>query len=78
MALQASRNIRLDYVPRIEGEAGLDVVVTGREVSQLRLKIFEPRRFFRAFLAGRHYEEVPELVTQICGICPTCPNRSGR
>jgi len=36
----------------------------------VKLKIFEPPRFFEAFLVGRHYDEVPDIVARICGICP--------
>ena len=34
------------------------------------LRIFEPPRFFEAFLRGRGYQEVPDIVARICGICP--------
>ena len=34
------------------------------------LRIFEPPRFFEAFLRGRGYAETPDLVARICGICP--------
>jgi coenzyme F420-reducing hydrogenase alpha subunit len=40
------------------------------QVTDLRLEIFEPPRFFEAFLRGRHADEVPDLVARICGICP--------
>jgi len=32
--------------------------------------IFEPPRFFEAFLRGRGYEEAPDITARICGICP--------
>ena len=34
------------------------------------MKIFEPPRFFEAFLRGRDYKEVPDITARICGICP--------
>ncbi|MGZ9275452.1 MAG: Ni/Fe hydrogenase subunit alpha, partial [Nitrospira sp.] len=39
-------------------------------VQDVELRIFEPPRFFEAFLQGRHYSEVPDIVARICGICP--------
>ena len=36
----------------------------------MRLEIFEPPRFFEAFLRGRAFTEVPDITARICGICP--------
>ena len=35
-----------------------------------RLEIFEPPRFYEAFLRGRDFREVPDITARICGICP--------
>ena len=65
-----TRTIAVDLVARVEGEGALRVTVKGDAVQDVQLKIFEPPRFFEAFLQGRHYEEVPDIVARICGICP--------
>ncbi|MBK9307029.1 MAG: Ni/Fe hydrogenase subunit alpha [Nitrospira sp.] len=65
-----TRTIAVDMVARVEGEGALHVTVKGDAVEDVALKIFEPPRFFEAFLRGRHYEEVPDIVARICGICP--------
>jgi coenzyme F420-reducing hydrogenase alpha subunit len=39
-------------------------------VSDVELRIFEPPRFFEAFLRGRAATEVPDIAARICGICP--------
>ena len=36
----------------------------------VKLKIFEPPRFFEALLRGRAYSEAPDITARICGICP--------
>ena len=36
----------------------------------MQLRIFEPPRFFEAFLRGRGFTEVPDITARICGICP--------
>ncbi len=36
----------------------------------VKFKIFEPPRFFEAFLRGRKYSEAPDITARICGICP--------
>ena len=33
-------------------------------------RIYEPPRFFEAFLRGRRFTEVPDITARICGICP--------
>jgi coenzyme F420-reducing hydrogenase alpha subunit len=39
-------------------------------VQSAELSIFEPPRFFEAFLRGRAYSEAPDITSRICGICP--------
>lgn len=65
-----NRTIKVKYLARVEGEAALHVQIKGDRVSQVKLKIFEPPRFFEAFLRGRNFSEAPDLTARICGICP--------
>jgi coenzyme F420-reducing hydrogenase alpha subunit len=65
-----NRTIKVDYLARVEGEGALYIKLKGDEVADVKLKIFEPPRFFEAFLRGRHYAEVPDITARICGICP--------
>jgi len=65
-----TRTIAIDTIARVEGEGALRVTVKDGVVQDVELKIFEPPRFFEAFLVGRHYDEVPDIVARICGICP--------
>jgi sulfhydrogenase subunit alpha len=64
------RHIKLDYLARVEGEGTLDIKFSGGEVADAKLKIFEPPRFFEAFLRGRMFAEAPDITARICGICP--------
>jgi len=67
----SERKIYVGYVAREEGDGALDVVISAEgKVKEARFKIWEAPRFFEAFLVGRKYDEVPELVQRICGICP--------
>ncbi|MBW2065596.1 MAG: Ni/Fe hydrogenase subunit alpha [Deltaproteobacteria bacterium] len=68
--MKGRKTIRVDYLARVEGEGGLTIKVRGDEVIDARLDIFEPPRFFEAFLRGRHYSEAPDITARICGICP--------
>jgi len=65
-----TRTIKVDYLARVEGEGGFDVKISNGKVTNARLKIFEPPRFFEAFLRGRNYYEAPDITARICGICP--------
>lgn len=65
-----TRTIAVGAIARVEGEGALRVTVKDGEVRDVELRIFEPPRFFEAFLVGRHYSEVPDIVARICGICP--------
>ena len=46
------------------------VKLAGREVEDVRLRIYEPPRFFEALLRGRAFTEAPDITSRICGICP--------
>lgn len=65
-----TRTIKVDYLARVEGEGSLFVKIKNGEVVDVKLKIFEPPRFFEAFLRGRHFSEAPDITARICGICP--------
>lgn len=39
-------------------------------LERVELNIYEPPRFFEAFLRGRAYTEPPDLTARVCGICP--------
>jgi sulfhydrogenase subunit alpha len=65
-----TRTIRVNYLARVEGQGGLYVKIRGNTVEDVKLNIFEPPRFFEAFLRGRSCEEAPDITSRICGICP--------
>jgi sulfhydrogenase subunit alpha len=70
VSVTPSRFVEIPSIARVEGEGALHIRTTGSTIEDLRLEIYEPPRFFEAFLAGRHFSEVPDIVPRICGICP--------
>lgn len=64
------RTIKVDYLARVEGEGALYLKLKGKKLEEVKLKIFEPPRFFEAFLRGRDFREAPDITARICGICP--------
>lgn len=65
-----SRTIKVDLLARVEGEGALYVKIKDQHVVEVKLRIFEPPRFFEAFLRGRKFSEAPDITARICGICP--------
>ena len=67
----ARKTIKVDYLARVEGEGGAArSPSTAARCADVELRIFEPPRFFEAFLRGRAYTEAPDITARICGICP--------
>ncbi len=64
------RRIKVNYMARVEGEGGLDIRIRNDRVTDVKLRIFEPPRFFEAFLRDRMFTEAPDITARICGICP--------
>ncbi|MBX3160939.1 MAG: nickel-dependent hydrogenase large subunit [Deltaproteobacteria bacterium] len=65
-----TRTIEVGYLARVEGEGALTIELDGERAVAVKLRIFEPPRFFEAFLRGRSALEAPDLTSRICGICP--------
>jgi coenzyme F420-reducing hydrogenase alpha subunit len=70
MADGETRTIRTEALARVEGEGAMQVRIRGGEVENVELQIYEPPRFFEAFLRGRDFKEAPDITARICGICP--------
>jgi coenzyme F420-reducing hydrogenase alpha subunit len=62
--------INIDYIARVEGESAVKLEIENGRLKDLNLNIWEPPRFFEGFLTGRRFDEVPDIVARICGICP--------
>ena len=68
--MNESRTLRVSALTRVEGEGALNVELRNGIPEVVELNIYEPPRFFEAFLRGRAYTEPPDLTARICGICP--------
>jgi F420-non-reducing hydrogenase large subunit len=64
------RHIRIDPITRLEGHGKIEIFLdsTGA-VEDCYFQIPELRGFER-FVVGRPIEELPRIVTRICGVCP--------
>jgi coenzyme F420-reducing hydrogenase alpha subunit len=68
--MPANRTFEVKTISRVEGEGALYVKLDGERIEHVELNIYEPPRFFEAFLRGREVREVPDITARICGICP--------
>lgn len=68
--MTGSRTLRVGALTRVEGEGALHVEIRDGTAELVELNIYEPPRFFEAFLRGRAYTEPPDITARICGICP--------
>ena len=64
-----SRNIVIDTIAKIEGNAGLKVVIEDDEVKDLQFIVSDYRRFFTTAVRGRRVVAVPSFLSRICGTC---------
>ncbi len=65
-----AREISVEYLARVEGEGSMRVKVVDDKIEHVDFSIFEPPRFFEAFMRGRPHTEAPDITARICGICP--------
>jgi coenzyme F420-reducing hydrogenase alpha subunit len=70
MTHRSDRSLSVAGLARVEGEGAMHVRVDGDRVTDVRLEIYEPPRFFEALLRGRGHTEAPDITARICGICP--------
>jgi coenzyme F420-reducing hydrogenase alpha subunit len=58
-------------ITKIEGHANLNIELRNGRVEKCELNIFEGQRFFEQMLVGKHFSQVPLIVSRICGFCNT-------
>jgi coenzyme F420-reducing hydrogenase alpha subunit len=65
-----TRTLSVGALTRVEGEGAVHVTLRDGALESVELNIYEPPRFFEAFLRGRSYTEPPDITARVCGICP--------
>jgi coenzyme F420-reducing hydrogenase alpha subunit len=69
--------IRIDHIAKIEGHASFTADIIRGDVKGARIKIEDGARLFEGILRGRKDEELPEIASRICGVCPVVHNLTG-
>ncbi len=67
----AKRNITVDPITRLEGHGKIDIYLDDKgDVERAYLQVPELRGF-EVFSRGRPAEDMPQITSRICGVCPT-------
>jgi F420-non-reducing hydrogenase large subunit len=67
----ARRRVTVDPITRLEGHGKIDIFLdTQGDVERAYLQIPEMRGF-EVFSIGRPAEDMPQITSRICGVCPT-------
>jgi len=61
--------LTVEHVARIEGHGTITVNVDSGVISEIRMDIIEPARYFESMIVGRRFDEAPLITSRICGIC---------
>jgi len=64
-----SKMIKIDELTRVEGHGGIEVLLEGNKVKEVKFKVFEGPRFFEHLIKTMQYDKVPDVTRRICAIC---------
>jgi sulfhydrogenase subunit alpha len=64
-----TRRLSVDMLTRVEGHGGVEVVLDGGEVKDVKFNVFEGPRFFENIIKTVNYEKIPDMTRRICAIC---------
>ncbi len=72
-----TRRITIDPITRLEGHGKIDIFLDDQgEVTKAYYQIPELRGF-EIFSKGRPAEDMPQITSRICGVCPTAHHMAG-
>ena len=76
-AATTTRRITIDPITRLEGHGKIDIFLDDKgEVTKAYYQIPELRGF-EIFSIGRPAEDMPQITSRICGVCPTAHHMAG-
>ncbi len=71
------RTISIDPITRLEGHGKIDIFLDEKgEVERAYFQVPELRGF-ETFSIGRPAEDMPQITSRICGVCPTAHHMAG-
>ena len=71
------KKVTIDPITRLEGHGKIEIFLNeSGNVDRAYLQIPELRGF-EQFAVGRHAEDMPQITSRICGVCPTAHHLAG-
>ena len=71
------RTVTIDPITRLEGHGKIEIFLDGKgEVERAYFQVPELRGF-EVFSRGRPAEDMPQITSRICGVCPTAHHMAG-
>jgi sulfhydrogenase subunit alpha len=64
-----TKTIHVEELTRVEGHGGIEVVLDGKTVKDVKFNVFEGPRFFEHLIKTMNYEKIPDTTRRICAIC---------
>ncbi len=61
--------ITVDHIARIEGKAGIEVLLENDNLKEIKINVFEGPRFFEAITLGKPVEEAIAIFPRVCSFC---------
>ena len=62
--------LRIDHIAKIEGHASFTADIVSGDIRSAKIKIEEGARLFEGIMKDRKDEEIAEIGSRICGVCP--------
>jgi len=71
------RRITIDPITRLEGHGKIDIFLDAEGGVERAFFQVPELRGFEKFAVGRPAEEMPQITSRICGVCPTAHHMAG-
>jgi sulfhydrogenase subunit alpha len=62
-------NLHIEHLTRVEGHGDIVLNVKKGHVERVQWNVTEAPRLFEAFVIGKPYYQIAQIVSRICGIC---------
>jgi sulfhydrogenase subunit alpha len=69
MPKKLTKDIEIPHLGRVEGHGGIKVQIKNGKMSKVDMEIYEGSRYYEVLVVGKHFTQVPHIVSRVCAIC---------